>query len=499
MSHVKQKLFAVGTLAMALPLASLAGQSAFASTPASANGMSGFIYKCVVKNYNEQTGETDTEPLFTEEQLASIKTLTCVDADYTSSDIENWSQGLNKLIGLETLNFRNGNYGTFMTGTLDLSFAPNLKNVDITGNFSEINVSQNAELTNFKNLTSQELTTIDVSHNPKLKNLALHNNKLTNIDLSNNLLLESLSLEGTKISSLDLSQNSKLEILNLYCVTVLTALDISNNTKLRSINIDQTAIETLNVENQESLRNLVADGQTILSTARAKKSNDNYEMNVSSIVNLELYNGIKWQPKSNSHYQYDEQTGIITFSDINSVLAEGGITFVAETQIGTKTLTLSLRPVDIDIIIFVNGEKLPNYSMSDNVKFVGDTWSTDDYTNIIDGLYGEALSLCPTKLASVIARTRATATSEYIQIGEDFGTEDSTPKLSGTLEDIERIALIYNYDIVPASPDTGHNTKQSESLQTSSIIAISTSAICTTFAIFFIIRRHSKHNKTNRF
>ncbi len=495
MSHTKRNIFAVGALAMALPLASLAGQSAFASTPASANGMSGFVYKCTVKNYNEQTGETDTEPLFTEEQLASLKTLNCLDIEYTPSDVQDWSKGLTKLTGLETLNFNSGNY-TFMTDALNLSFAPNLKNAFIGGNFSEIDISQNTQLWQLSATSANEITTVKTGNNSSLEHLYLHNNKIETIDLSGMANLKDLSLQNTKISSIDLSANTNLKMLNLSWNNELASLDVSNNTKLESLVIENTAIEILNIENNPLIRILdVNDRQTVTSPARVKKNNSKYEMDLSSLQYVGGTYDI-WLPEESEHYQYNNNTKIIEFSDLDSVIANGGITMTYPTS--TATFTLSLRPVDIDIIIFVNGEKLPNYSMSDDVKFVGDAWNTDDYTNIIDDLYGEALSLYPTKLASVIARTRATATSEYIQIGEDFGTEDSTPKLSGTLEDIERIALIYNYDIVPASPDTGHNTKQSESLQTSSIIAISTSAICTTFAIFFIIRRYSKHNKTNR-
>jgi Leucine-rich repeat (LRR) protein len=49
------------------------------------------------------------------------------------------------------------------------------------------------------------LTSIDVSHNPKLYRLHLHNNRLQSVNLSNNPGLCFLGIQGNRLTSLDIS------------------------------------------------------------------------------------------------------------------------------------------------------------------------------------------------------------------------------------------------------------------------------------------------------
>lgn len=60
------------------------------------------------------------------------------------------------------------------------------------------------------NLSDQHLTSIDLSHNTKLKQLYLNWNQLTKIDLSKNTALWDLDLSSNKLTSINVSRNTKL-------------------------------------------------------------------------------------------------------------------------------------------------------------------------------------------------------------------------------------------------------------------------------------------------
>jgi len=81
---------------------------------------------------------------------------------------------------------------------------------------------------------NNELTNLDVSHNPKLKTLDVLRNKLKNIDVSKNLELTELNCTLNQLKSLDVSKNTLLEILSCEN-NQLKSLDVRNNTKLMSL------------------------------------------------------------------------------------------------------------------------------------------------------------------------------------------------------------------------------------------------------------------------
>ena len=69
---------------------------------------------------------------------------------------------------------------------------------------------------------------------PRLKTLNVSSNSLTSLDLSNNSELEELSAYGNKLTELELSNNTKLRTL-LVQSNNLTGLDLSNQTELSLI------------------------------------------------------------------------------------------------------------------------------------------------------------------------------------------------------------------------------------------------------------------------
>lgn len=81
---------------------------------------------------------------------------------------------------------------------------------------------------------NNQITSLNVKNNPKLKTLQVLKNKLNNIDISNNIELSELNCTLNQLETLDVSKNTLLQ--NLSCENnQLKSLDVSKNTKLISV------------------------------------------------------------------------------------------------------------------------------------------------------------------------------------------------------------------------------------------------------------------------
>ncbi len=128
-----------------------------------------------------------------------------------------------------------------------------------------------------------QVTSIDVSKNPNLKELDLSDDKLTSgIDVTNCPELTYLNVNRTGISKLDVSKNTKLEKLyisvndgielvgldklsSLLKLTAdeceLTKLDVSKNTNLESLRINYNSIAAIDLTGLDHLTDLSAVNQ----------------------------------------------------------------------------------------------------------------------------------------------------------------------------------------------------------------------------------------------
>ena len=98
-----------------------------------------------------------------------------------------------------------------------------------------LDVSKNPEL---KELICffNHLTALDVSKNTALTELYCYCNQLTTLDVSKNIALQSLGCDSNQLTTLDVSKNTALT--ELYCYgNQLTALDVSKNTALIYLSI----------------------------------------------------------------------------------------------------------------------------------------------------------------------------------------------------------------------------------------------------------------------
>lgn len=82
------------------------------------------------------------------------------------------------------------------------------------------------------------LQSIDLSGAPQLKNVLLRTNELTNLDVTSNTLLETLVFSNNQITTVNLEHNPNLQYL--YCSSnLLTQLDISHLINLDFLVIDR--------------------------------------------------------------------------------------------------------------------------------------------------------------------------------------------------------------------------------------------------------------------
>ncbi|HGT1549067.1 TPA: cell wall-binding repeat-containing protein, partial [Clostridioides difficile] len=114
---------------------------------------------------------------------------------------------------------------------LDLHKNPDVSNPNKIDNLDGIE--------NFRNLekldcSSNNLESVDLSKNIKLKYLDISGNKILNIDLKNNNLINELHCDANKLSNLDLKNNKNLVSL-FFTSNELTEIDLSNNVNLENL------------------------------------------------------------------------------------------------------------------------------------------------------------------------------------------------------------------------------------------------------------------------
>lgn len=120
-------------------------------------------------------------------------------------------------------------------GALDVSKLTALDSLDVSNNqLTSLNVSGNPKL-EWLSCSGNRLTMVDVSKNQKLKVLNCDDNQLASLNVSKNQKLDGLYCCGNRLASLDVSGNQKLTSFD--CTdNQLTSLDISKNRKLEWLN-----------------------------------------------------------------------------------------------------------------------------------------------------------------------------------------------------------------------------------------------------------------------
>lgn len=128
-----------------------------------------------------------------------------------------------------------------------------LTSIDVTSNVNlvDLNVAVGGSTTGKEG--TGNLTALDLSHNPKLKNLNCSHHKIANLNFASNPLLESLDCGGNKNTTLDLSQNLALKKLVLTNSLLLKTIDLSRNTKLVAVDFSENVFESIDLSKNTEL------------------------------------------------------------------------------------------------------------------------------------------------------------------------------------------------------------------------------------------------------
>ena len=139
-----------------------------------------------------------------------------------------------------------------------------LTSLDLSNNqLSSVDVSHNTAL-EWLYLDGNQLSSVDVSHNTKLDWLFLSYNQLSSVDLSHNTELDLLNLSDNQLSSVDLSHNTKLTELSLGN-NQLSSVDLSHNTELLTLYLDYNQLSSMDLSHNTELVSLYLDGNQLSS------------------------------------------------------------------------------------------------------------------------------------------------------------------------------------------------------------------------------------------
>ena len=144
------------------------------------------------------------------------------------------------VVKIDSTNFPDAQFRKFVKEYLDDNDDGNLSRLEIINATSVTVLNKNisdlkgieylTDLT-YLNVSSNSLTSMDLSKNTKLVTLVCDNNQLRSLDTSNNARLVNLYCFNNKLTSLDLSKNPSLKILQCQ-QNSLGKLDISSNENL---------------------------------------------------------------------------------------------------------------------------------------------------------------------------------------------------------------------------------------------------------------------------
>ncbi|MEM6685164.1 MAG: matrixin family metalloprotease, partial [Bacteroidota bacterium] len=159
--------------------------------------------------------------------------------DYTAIPDINFETEL-ELLGLDDIS----GDGQIPTVAIDTIINLNIPNKSIS-NLSGI--EDFASLASL-DISDNSITTLDLSQNIVLVELAAYNNQLTSLDLNNNIAIFEVDAFGNQLTTLNVTNCIALERLYLDNNN-FTSLDLSTNTSLRRLIINDNNLENLNVQN----------------------------------------------------------------------------------------------------------------------------------------------------------------------------------------------------------------------------------------------------------
>lgn len=149
---------------------------------------------------------------------------------------------------------------------IDLTHNPLLKTLNLAkNNLTSLDLSLNKRIETL-NIYQNKLTALDVTKIDSLVQLSAYSNSISSINLENNKKLKIVSLGSNHIPELNISHLEDLEILNFYSNDI-TELDLSNNHKLKTIKIQNNHLSSIDISACDSLKSWQALNQKLNVTA----------------------------------------------------------------------------------------------------------------------------------------------------------------------------------------------------------------------------------------
>ncbi len=186
--------------------------------------------------------------------------------------------GTGTLIEINETHFPDAGFRGYLTDTYDSDGDGKLNPNEVTSidiYMTQVNSLKGIEL--FPNLTSlkctsNDLTSLDLSQNPKLTYLFSFNNQLSTLDLSNNSNLVEVNCTAATLSSLIIGNNSNLTKLNCWN-NQLTSLDLSQAPNLKVLNCSENQLTSLDLSKNANLEELACDRNQLTSLNVSKNPN----------------------------------------------------------------------------------------------------------------------------------------------------------------------------------------------------------------------------------
>ena len=151
------------------------------------------------------------------------------------------------------------------------------KLTDVTA-FGEMGILNVKNCTNLKtvNAGGSQLSSLKLKGAKKLEELYVSSDALTTLDVSTNSNLKKLKVSSEGITSLDLRKNKKIEKIECINDYNLAKLKVKGCTKLKNIRCDNAALTKLNIKTNTSLRRLICRGTDITTLNLKNNRNLNY-------------------------------------------------------------------------------------------------------------------------------------------------------------------------------------------------------------------------------
>ena len=223
-----------------------------------------------------------------------------------------------QLLRIDTLVCNDRQDGDRITDTTGIEKMSRMSYLDLSSNYiSSIDLS-GFNLLRHLNLHTNLISSINLDNNPGLQNLYLNKNQLTSINLSNNSILKDVDLSENQLTSINIANSPLIMSLKLDR-NQLTSLNVSNMTNLSLLNINDNNLTALDVSNNASLNDLRADVITLYTGVEPTIVNGNYVYDLSGLGflvdgNHQAYD-VVFSIEDTDYYTYDKDNMRLTVND----------------------------------------------------------------------------------------------------------------------------------------------------------------------------------------